>query len=88
MIKVKIDSIKEDDEKKYFYVSAEIVTQRSRSVNFKTKDIVFSVKDVIEVINKENNLDELDFIPSESLRKLKYDKCKRCYTKLQYFRLY
>ena len=73
MIKVKIDSIKEDDEKKYFYVSAEIGTQRSRSVNFKTKDIVFSVKDVIEVINKENNLNELDFIPSESLRKLKYN---------------
>ena len=49
MIKVKIDSIKEDDEKKYFYVSAEIGTQRSRSVNFKTKDIVFvSLKGVFD----------------------------------------
>ena len=73
MIKVKIDSIKEDNEKKYFYVSAEIGTQRSRSANFKTKNIVFSVKNIIETINKEINLDELDFIPSESIKELKYN---------------
>lgn len=76
MVNINIDSVTEDDEKKYFYVSAEIGTQRSRSMNFKTRGIVFSVKDVVAKITKENELDPLDFIPSESLTELKYNSSK------------
>tara|TARA_R100001591_G_scaffold117439_1_gene136891 strand:+ start:1427 stop:1840 length:414 start_codon:yes stop_codon:yes gene_type:complete len=76
MVNINIDSVIEDDEKKYFYVSADIGTQRSRSMNFKTRDVVFSVKDVVAKIAKENELDTLDFIPSESLTELKYNSSK------------
>ena len=76
MVKIRIDSVKEDDEKKYFYVSADIGTQRSRSINFKTKNITFSINNIIETIKKENNIDDLDFIPTESITELRYNSSK------------
>lgn len=76
MIKIKIDNITEDETKKYFHVSAEIGTQRSRSRYFKTRDIIFSIDQILQAVEKSNDLTDLEFLPSESVGQLKFNSHK------------
>jgi len=75
-VDISIDKRKEDNEKVYFFVSAEIGTQRSRSVSFKTSGIVFSSDDIINVIKHTNDLENLEFLPNESISNLKLNNHK------------
>lgn len=75
-VKILIKERLEDSKRVYFHVKAPIGTQRSRSVSFKTKTVVYDVNDVIEEIKNNFNIDGLKFIPSESLKVLRYGAAK------------
>tara|TARA_R110001583_G_scaffold31790_13_gene108541 strand:+ start:3150 stop:3560 length:411 start_codon:yes stop_codon:yes gene_type:complete len=75
-VKITIKEKTEDLKRVYFHVKAPIGTQRSRSVAFKTKTVVFTAYDVIEEIKNNFDIEELNFLPGESLKTLKFGASK------------